>query len=291
LIEPGTKEICRAIINSRHQSVLKRKYVTSCVEAKLDSCGSVSIGHSTLLSNIKTCKEYHIPAVIALKGIGGRTEPLTKAGILKHVLPSGRMVKWLCYVFDTPVGRSEKLLLMSMSAIKLSGIIDVNYHIDESFEGRCVPLMFKVELKPTGYTHHSRAETYYYKIDKGDVTPCDVYRNTTLYDEHDNIVLMTEIQLKNIVDRLGKESVTGTDGDEFTTKDGIKISKFYKEAMEIGFDVEETLRRKVYDQFTRYVGDDSVFPTKNGAPKILTNFVDHPYSKNVLQDKDLKNPF
>ncbi len=26
---------------------------------------------------------------------------------------------------------------------------------------------------------------------------------------------MTEIQLKNVVDRLGKESVTGTDGDEF----------------------------------------------------------------------------
>jgi hypothetical protein len=124
------------------------------------------------------------------------------------------MVKWLCYVFDTPVGRSEKLVLLSMSAIKLSGI-DVNYHIDESFEGRCVPLKFKVELKPTGYTH-SRAETYYYKIDKkGDLTPCDVYRNTTLYDEHDNVVLMTEIQLKNIVDHLGKESVTGTDGDEF----------------------------------------------------------------------------
>ncbi len=85
-----------------------------------------------------------------------------------------------------------------------------------------------------------------------------MYRNTTLYDEHDNIVLMTEIQLKNIVDRLGKESVTGTDGDEFIIKDGIKISKFAKEAMEIGFDVEETLRRKVYDQFTSYVGDDSV---------------------------------
>ncbi len=82
-----------------------------------------------------------------------------------------------------------------------------------------------------------------------------MYRNTTLYDEHDNIVLMTEIQLKNIVDRLGKESVTGTDGDEFTIKDGIKISKFSKEAMEIGFDVEETLRRKVYDPVHKLCGE------------------------------------
>ncbi len=51
------------------------------------------------------------------------------------------------------------------------------------------------------------------------------------------------------------------------------------EAMEIGFDVGwDTLRRKVLDQFTTYAGEDSVFPTKNGSPKILTKFVDHPYS-------------
>ena len=54
--------------------------------------------------------------------------------------------------------------------------------------------------------------------------------------------------------------------------------------MEIGFDVEETLRRKVYDQFTSYVGDDSVFPTKNGSPKISTKFVDHPYSYKLLPE-------
>jgi hypothetical protein len=92
---------------------------------------------------------------------------------------------------------------------------------------------------------HLRAETYHYKIDRGAQTPCDVYRNTTLYDKHENIVLMTEVQLKNIVERLGKDTVTGTDGDEFTVKDGIRISKFSKEAMEIGFDVGEELKQKV----------------------------------------------
>jgi hypothetical protein len=61
---------------------------------------------------------------------------------------------------------------------------------------------------------HLHAETYHYKIDRGEQTPCDVYRNTTLYDKHESIVLMTEIQLKNIVERLGKDTVTGTDGDE-----------------------------------------------------------------------------
>jgi hypothetical protein len=45
----------------------------------------------------------------------------------------------------------------------------------------------------------------------------------TLYDEHDNIVLMTEIQLKNIIDRLGKESVTGT-----SVKMELKLANFPK---------------------------------------------------------------
>ena len=51
---------------------------------------------------------------------------------------------------------------------------------------------------------------------------------------------------------MGKESTTGTDGDEFTIKDGIKVSKFSKEAMEIGFDVGEELKRYVYDQFENF---------------------------------------
>ena len=96
----------------------------------------------------------------------------------------------------------------------------------------------KFKDKPSrGDETYCRAETYYYKRIKDELTPCEIYRNTTLYDKLDNIVLMTEIQLKNIVDRMGKESTTGTDGDEFTIKDGIKVSKFSKEAMEIGFDV------------------------------------------------------
>jgi hypothetical protein len=163
-----------------------------------------------------------------------------------------------------------------MSAIKLSGI-DINFHVDESFEGKSAPLKFK-DKPSLNNEAFCRAETYYYKTTKDDLTPCEVYRNTTLYDKLDNIILMTEIQLKNIVDRLGKESTTGTDGDEFTIKDGIKVSKFSKEAMEIGFDVGEELKRKVFDQFTSYVGEDSVFPTKNGSPKILTKFVNHPYT-------------
>ncbi len=80
LVGPGTKEICRATVNRRQVSAKSNRYVNSHVEVKFDSCGSVSIGHSSLLTNIKSCKEYNIPTV-TLKGIGGKSEALTKAGI------------------------------------------------------------------------------------------------------------------------------------------------------------------------------------------------------------------
>jgi hypothetical protein len=208
LIGPGTKEMCRATVNSRHHDSKSNRYINRHVEVKLDPCRSVSIGNYSLLTNIKSCKGCNVPTV-TLKGIGCKSEPLTKAGILKHVLENNHVVKWLCYVFHTPVGHSKKLLLLGMSAIKLSAI-DINYHIDESFEGRPSALQFKQGFKNSKVIR-GRIECYEYLVEKENVSPCDIYRNsdiyrnTTLYDEQDNKVLITEIQLKNIVDRLGKE--------------------------------------------------------------------------------------
>jgi hypothetical protein len=91
-ITPGTKEICRAYMNARYQKGERTKFANQRVEVKLDSCGSVSIANSAFLTNIKTCKEYRIPSV-SLKGIGEKTGPLTKAGILRHVLPNGQIVR------------------------------------------------------------------------------------------------------------------------------------------------------------------------------------------------------
>ena len=37
--------------------------------------------------------------------------------------------------------------------------------------------------------------------------------------------------------------------------------------------------REEFEQFnSEHVGEDSVFPTKNGAPKILEQFKDKPYT-------------
>ena len=78
---------------------------------------------------------------------------------------------------------------------------------------------------------------------------------------------MTEIQLKNIVYRMDADPDTKTDGDETTIKDGVRISKFSKEAMEIGKSVKDSMKKRIFTVFIRNAGDDAVFPTKMGHQK------------------------
>ena len=96
---------------------------------------------------------------------------------------------------------------------------------------------------------------------------------------------MTEIQLRRIVDRTAQEaSEQQSDGDERMVKEGEDISKFSKEAMTLGDDVYEfssnaqLILQKVYILYDKYVGEDKVFPVKNGAPRIMTKYKDVPYS-------------
>ncbi len=68
----------------------KGVFSSQWIEAKLDSCGSVSLSHSKYLTEIKPCKEYKLP-MVTLKGIGGKTQPLQKAGVLKVIKPDNRI--------------------------------------------------------------------------------------------------------------------------------------------------------------------------------------------------------
>ncbi len=59
----------------------------------------------------------------------------------------------------------------------------------------------------------------------------------------------------------------GTDGVEVMQKGGKTISKFSKEALEIGASVSEVILDKIRKVFDLNKGDDKVFRTKNGTPK------------------------
>jgi hypothetical protein len=96
---------------------------------------------------------------------------------------------------------------------------------------------------------------------------------------------MSEIQLRRIVDKMAMESSEqGTDGNEVMVKDGKTFSKFSKDALEIGEDVGAFILDKVRKIFDLNKGDDAVFRTRNGAPKIMTKFKDKPYSYELFPE-------
>jgi hypothetical protein len=107
-ISPGSTEISRAKFVIRHQND-NHKFINTVKEVKLDSCGSVSLAHSKYLSSIKSCKQYNIP-IVSLNGIGGRTNPLTSAGILSRG------------ILSSPEGRPRKNPRKKIPGKKKSGV-------------------------------------------------------------------------------------------------------------------------------------------------------------------------
>jgi hypothetical protein len=165
--------------------------------------------------------------------VDGRTNPLTSAGILSHVKPGGKIIKFLCYVFDSPVGNTSEILLLGLRTI-VDADIDIRYHMKLSVEGISKMVRF--------IEHESASSGEHYHIElsndnivdaklSGEETTTELYRETDLYEHYENVALMTEIQLKNIVERLkSDEKETKTDGDETMVKNGVIISKFSFEA-------------------------------------------------------------
>ncbi len=72
-ISAGSVEICRA---SFTLDVLGEGANTAgklTVEGKLDTCGSVSLSHSSLLQDVKSCRKHGLKEVV-LSGIGGQSK-------------------------------------------------------------------------------------------------------------------------------------------------------------------------------------------------------------------------
>ena len=105
---------------------IKTQHDTRSIILKVDSGASVSLAHSDYLTDIGNCINRGMPPV-RLSGIGGRTAIMTKVGTLTIKASTGEVVKIKCYVFDTPVGRTTHLCLISTWAIDRHQV-DQNYH-------------------------------------------------------------------------------------------------------------------------------------------------------------------
>ena len=139
-ISAGSKEICRAsfvldVVGEEASSIVKR-----AVEGKLDTCGSVSLSHSSHLQDVKDCRKHGLKEVV-LSGIGGQSKPLREAGVLHVDASDGKVKKILCYKFDQRVGNTDKILLLSLRTIRDANI-DILHHMDQSLDGISSPLLF-----------------------------------------------------------------------------------------------------------------------------------------------------
>ena len=88
---------------------------------------------------------------------------------------------------------------------------------------------------------------------------------------------MSELQLQSLLDRT--KPIDGEDeGMDITTVNGERISKYDIRAMKVGSKVTSGLRTDLNEFNSNYIGAESVFPVKNGAPRILEQFKDNPYT-------------
>jgi hypothetical protein len=93
---------------------------------------------------------------------------------------------------------------------------------------------------------------------------------------------MTELQLQGI-------EGTGESNLDMTVVNGVSISKWHLDAVTYGVEVSDILKESVKKYLQQFVGSERVFPTQNGAPQIMTEFLNKPY-RFELRDEYTKGP-
>jgi hypothetical protein len=140
-------EICRAEFLLDVLDVNLGTAAAAKVESKLDTCGSVSLSHSSHLQQVQSCRKYGLKEVV-LTGIRGKSKPLREAGVLHVAAGDGKVKKILCYKLDERVGNTERILLLSLRTIRDANI-DILHHMDKSLDGISAPLLFLQDKDPT----------------------------------------------------------------------------------------------------------------------------------------------
>jgi hypothetical protein len=291
--------------------------------AKLDTCAAVSLSHRQYLRDIRHANR-HGRQPIRLRGIGGKdNDVLDKIGKLRVRKQDGNIITILCYVFDKSLAGIEHLCLIGMSDIHKHSV-DILHHIGNNLQGKTSPLrtianyhgkaatavtdIFAFDAEPSisqpqtsvrdlrndlqnAVSDRLVTDMYPDTPNVGDpaypLSSVFLVHDTDLHSHvHDEYICMTEIQLQHIVNRLAQDNKhdENTDGQESMVKNGRTISKFCREAMYLGEDTGPEYTSLMHSTFDKYSGDDMVFPTRNGCPKILTLYKDKPYSYELLPE-------
>ena len=92
---------------------------------------------------------------------------------------------------------------------------------------------------------------------------------------------MSEIALQGLLDRTNAGE-PDEEAMDMTVINGMRMSKYDIRALRVGLKVTPEMLHELTEFNKNYVGENSVFPVKNGAPRILEQFRDNPYTLELL---------
>ena len=92
---------------------------------------------------------------------------------------------------------------------------------------------------------------------------------------------MSEIELQGLLDRTNPLD-DDPEAMDMIVIDGVRISKFDIRALKVGQNVPFELNEELKKFNSGFLGEGSIFSTKNGAPRILTQYKDDPYTLELL---------
>jgi hypothetical protein len=82
---------------------------------------------------------------------------------------------------------------------------------------------------------------------------------------------MSEIALQGLLDRT-KADEQDEEAMDMTIINGVRMSKYDIRALKVGLKITPEMLHELTEFNKNYVGKNSVFPDKNGAPRILEQF-------------------
>jgi hypothetical protein len=282
----------------------------------VDTGGAVSIASRHLLSNIKPAKKRGNSSC-QMVTVNSLPPPYTQQGELHFTDEAGLPIVILCYAQHGPVlGNKDFVLIANSTVVAME--CDINYHAKASGSVGAVPLkrtssepyhysdsIKKIQINPkraesqtpTDQQHTNATgesctcqprfapqlqEVDFLRITGRKLRQPPKGRSNPKKDRQKLkgtkfICFMSEIQLQQL---LQCTSSNGEDEEamDMTVKEGVKMSKFDIRALKIGSKVTMAMKTDLLNFNKKYVGKDSVFPEKIGAPRILEQFKDSPYS-------------
>ncbi len=135
IIPAGSRTICHA----RSSIVATGGKTLQNIHTKLDTCGSVSIAHSSYLTQVKRAAEHGLPQ-IRLTGIGEKSGILNRVGIVQ---------------LRTPEGRVKRIQIMLRIWLPLG-----TYRKDTSSESTVIHRGFHQHHTPHGSLSQRQAQTF-----------------------------------------------------------------------------------------------------------------------------------